>query len=288
MRFDLMAGTAAAPLAPFTRSPVVLVFDSGLGGLTVLAEVRRARPDAKLVYAADDAAFPYGALPEDVVLSRVLAVMERLIALHAPDLVVIACNTMTTLVLPALRGRFAVPFVGTVPAIKPAATATRSGLVSVLATPGTVRREYTRDLIETYAGACAVTLVGATGLAALAEAELSGLPVADEDVLAEIAPCFVETPAGRTDVVVLGCTHYPLLLARYARIAPWPVTWIDPAPAVARRMVQLLGQPSRDEIPGPILATFTSGARLTPVLRAALGERGIADVALEAMPLVLQ
>ncbi len=163
MRFDLMAGTAAAPLAPFTRAPVVLVFDSGLGGLTVLAEVRRARPDARLVYAADDAAFPYGALPEDVVLSRVLAVMERLIALHAPDLVVIACNTMTTLVLPALRGRFAVPFVGTVPAIKPAATATRSGLVSVLATPGTVRREYTRDLIETYAGTCAVTLVGATG-----------------------------------------------------------------------------------------------------------------------------
>ncbi|TGD99766.1 glutamate racemase [Methylobacterium nonmethylotrophicum] len=288
MRFDLMAGTAAAPLAPIARTPVVLVFDSGLGGLTVLAEVRRARPDARVVYAADDAAFPYGGLPEAVVLSRVLAVMERLMALHAPDLVVIACNTMTTLVLPALRARFAVPFVGTVPAIKPAAAATRSGLVSVLATPGTVRRDYTRDLIDTYAGGCAVTLVGATGLASLAEADLSGLPVPDAAILAEIAPCFVETPAGRTDVVVLACTHYPLLLARYARIAPWPVTWIDPAPAVARRMVHLLGGPLHDEPAGPVAATFTSGARLTPALRTALGERGIAEVAVEAMPLVLQ
>ncbi|KMO30887.1 glutamate racemase [Methylobacterium aquaticum] len=289
MRFDLMAGTAAAPLAPITRAPVVLVFDSGLGGLTVLAEVRRARPDARVVYAADDAAFPYGGLAEPVVLSRVLTVMERLIALHAPDLVVIACNTMTTLVLPALRSRFSVPFVGTVPAIKPAAAATRSGLVSVLATPGTARRDYTRELIETYASGCAVTLVGATGLASLAEAELSGLPVSSGEVLAEIAPCFVEMPAGRTDVVVLGCTHYPLLLAHYEAIAPWPVTWIDPAPAVARRMVQLLGNPVHDdEPPGPVQATFTSGARLTPALRMALADRGIADLAVEAMPLILQ
>ncbi len=103
-------------------------------------------------------------------MARVLAVMERLITVHAPDLVVVACNTASTLVLPALRQRFDIPFVGTVPPIKPAAAATRSGLVSVLATPGTVRRDYTRELIDTYAAGCRVTLVGATGLAALAEA----------------------------------------------------------------------------------------------------------------------
>jgi glutamate racemase len=292
MRFDLMAGTAAAPLAPITRAPVVLVFDSGLGGLTVLAEVRRARPDARVVYAADDAAFPYGGLAEPVLVERVLAVMERLIAAHAPDLVVVACNTASTLVLPALRRRFDLPFVGTVPPIKPAAAATRSGLVSVLATPGTVRRDYTRELIDTYAAGCSVTLVGATGLAALAEAALSGAAVSDADLWAEIGPCFVETPAGRTDVVVLACTHYPLLLARYERIAPWPVTWIDPAPAIARRMTQLIGgpvrQPGGDDLPGPVLAAFTAGDRLTAPLRAALGDRGIAEVAVEAMPLVLQ
>lgn len=291
MRFDLMAGTAAAPLAPITRAPVVLVFDSGLGGLTVLAEVRRARPDARVVYAADDAAFPYGGLAEPVLVARVLAVMERLIALHAPDLVVVACNTASTLVLPALRQRFDIPFVGTVPPIKPAAAATRSGFVSVLATPGTVRRDYTRELIDTYAAGCRVTLVGATGLAALAEAALSGLPVSDADLWAEIGPCFVEGEAGRTDVVVLACTHYPLLLARYQALAPWPVTWIDPAPAIARRMTQLIGGPARglgEDIPGPVLASFTSGDRLTPALCAALGARGIAEVAREAMPLVLQ
>jgi glutamate racemase len=291
MRFDLMAGTAAAPLAPITRAPVVLVFDSGLGGLTVLAEVRRARPDARVVYAADDAAFPYGGLAEPVLVARVLAVMERLIALHAPDLVVVACNTASTLVLPALRQRFDIPFVGTVPPIKPAAAATRSGSVSVLATPGTVRRDYTRELIATYAAGCRVTLVGATGLAALAEAALSGLPVSDADLWTEIGPCFVEGGAGRTDVVVLACTHYPLLLSRYQAIAPWPVTWIDPAPAIARRMTQLIGGPAHglgDDIPGPVLASFTSGDRLTPALRAALGDRGIAEVALQAMPLVLQ
>ncbi|TNC10251.1 glutamate racemase [Methylobacterium terricola] len=291
MRFDLMAGTAAAPLAPITRTPVVLVFDSGLGGLTVLAEVRRARPDARVVYAADDAAFPYGGLAEPVLVERVLAVMQRLIALHAPDLVVVACNTASTLVLPALRRRFDIPFVGTVPPIKPAAAATRSGLVSVLATPGTVRRDYTRDLVETYAAGCAVTLVGATGLASLTEAALSGLPVSDADLWAEIGPCFVEGAAGRTDVVVLACTHYPLLLARYQAIAPWPVTWIDPAPAIARRMTQLIGGPVRstgDDVPGPVLAAFTSGDRLTPALRTALADRGIAEVAFEAMPLVLQ
>ncbi|MGX7703461.1 glutamate racemase [Methylobacterium sp. Gmos1] len=296
MRFDLMAGTAAAPLAPITRAPVVLVFDSGLGGLTVLAEVRRARPDARVVYAADDAAFPYGGLAEPVLVARVVAVMERLIAAHAPDLVVVACNTASTLVLPALRQRFDIPFVGTVPPIKPAAAATRSGHISVLATPGTVRRDYTRELIATYAAGCRVTLVGATGLAALAEAALSGLPVSDADLWTEIGPCFVEGEAGRTDVVVLACTHYPLLLARYQAIAPWPVTWIDPAPAIARRMTQLIGGPARgpghslssDDVPGPVLASFTSGDRLTPALRAALGDRGIAEVALQAMPLVLQ
>ncbi|KMO37847.1 glutamate racemase [Methylobacterium tarhaniae] len=291
MRFDLMAGTAAAPLAPITRAPVVLVFDSGLGGLTVLAEVRRARPDARVVYAADDAAFPYGGLAEPVLVERVLTVMERLIASHAPDLVVVACNTASTLVLPALRRRFEVPFVGTVPPIKPAAAATRSGLVSVLATPGTVRRDYTRDLIDTYAAGCSVTLVGATGLAALTEAALSGLPVSDADLWAEIGPCFVESEAGRTDVVVLACTHYPLLLARYQAVAPWPVTWIDPAPAIARRMTQLIGGPVRglgNDGPGPVLAAFTSGDRLTPALRTALCDRGIAEVAVEAMPLVLQ
>ncbi|MEH3146088.1 MAG: glutamate racemase [Methylobacterium frigidaeris] len=291
MRFDLMAGTLSAMPGPVMRVPVVLVFDSGLGGLTVYAEVRRARPDARVIYAADDAAFPYGDLSEEALVARVVAVMERLVAAHAPDVVVIACNTATTLVLPALRARFAIPFVGTVPAIKPAAAATRTGRISVLATPGTVRRDYTRELIAAYAGSCTVTLVGATRLAGLAEADLAGAPVSDDDLWGEIAPCFVGEGRDRTDVVVLGCTHYPLLLRRFERLAPWRVTWIDPAPAVARRTAQILGpspQPrGSDEAPAAE-AVFTADRTIGPALRDALSDRGLARVAAGLMPLPRQ
>ncbi|MDP4024578.1 glutamate racemase [Methylobacterium sp. NEAU 140] len=291
MRIDLMAGaTLSAAALRAAPEPTILVFDSGMGGLTVLDAVRRARPDARYVYAADDAAFPYGRLTEATLVARVLAVMDRLVATHRPDLVVIACNTASTLVLPALRQRFTTPFVGVVPPIKPAAEATRSRLVTLLATPGTVARSYTRDLIATYAGACAVTLVGSQRLAGFAEAEMAGAPVDDTALAAEIAPCFVTAEDGRrTDVVCLACTHYPLLLPRFEALAPWPVTWIDPAPAIARRVVQLLG-PAPREAPrdGSVRAAFTAGTGLTAPLRDGLAARGIGEVAVEAMPLPLQ
>src|SRR5215207_10347754 len=211
MHVDLLAGTVYPPAMMLRRPPTILVFDSGLGGLTVFAEVVRARPDARFIYAADDAGFPYGRLSEETLVARVLAVMERLIVRHAPDLVVVACNTASTLVLGPLRQRFGIPFVGTVPAIKPAAQASRSKRITVLATPGTVARDYTRDLVETYASDCRVTLVGSRCLAGFAEAELGGSPVPDGAIAAELAPCFVEDDGGRTDVIALACTHYPLL-----------------------------------------------------------------------------
>jgi glutamate racemase len=213
--------------------------------------------------------------------------MERLVERPAPDLVVIACNTASTLVLPPLRQRFSIPFVGTVPAVKPAAELSRSRRIAVLATPGTVARDYTRDLVASYAKGCAVTLVGSWRLAALAEAELTGAPGADADIGAEIAPCFVAGEGGRTDVVVLACTHYPLLLPRFERLAPWPVTWIDPAPAIARRVLQLLGAPANTGLEGEGDATafFTSGAAVTEPLRRALACRGLQLLSIEAMPL---
>ena len=291
MRIDLMAGASLSAAAlRGAAEPTILVFDSGLGGLTVLDAVRRARPDARYVYVGDDAAFPYGRLGEAALVARVLAVMERLVATHRPDLVVIACNTASTLVLPALRQRFTTPFVGVVPPIKPAAEATRSGLVSLLATPGTVARSYTRDLIATYAGTCTVSLVGAQNLAAYAEAELAGTPVDEAALAAEIAPCFVTAADGRrTDVICLACTHYPLLLTRLEAVAPWPVTWIDPAPAIARRVIQLIGSaPRAADRPGAALGAFTSGSCLTAPLRTALAAHGIGEVTVEAIPLPLQ
>ncbi len=286
MQYDLMAGAMVAPVVVPKRAPTILVFDSGLGGLTVHAEIVKQRPDARFVYAADDAGFPYGRLSETALVNRVVAVMERLIALHAPDLVVIACNTASTLVLPHLRRRFAVPFVGTVPAIKPAAMLTKSRRISVLATPGTVARDYTRDLIASYAAGCDVELIGSTQLASLAEAELRGAPVADEAITAELSPCFIDRDGRKTDVVVLACTHYPLLAARFRALAPWPVQWIDPAPAIARRVVQLIGGPGTEPlVDAEAIAVFTGGMVLEAALMAALAARGLPKVQFEAMSL---
>jgi glutamate racemase len=257
-------------------SPTILVFDSGLGGLTVFREIVRARPDACFVYAADDALFPYGRIPEAQLIDRALAVMDELISAHRPDLVVVACNTASTLVLPVLRQRFAVPFVGTVPAIKPACAASLTRCVTVLGTEATVRREYTQALIRQYGGDCQVTLVGSARLAACAEAELAGNPASDAAMRAEIAPCFAEEGGKRTDTVVLACTHYPLLTPRFAALAPWPVRWIDPAPAIARRVVALLGVGHGNGPAAAARAVFTSGRAPSPALAAALAAFGLA------------
>src|SRR6267142_5032436 len=226
--------------------PTILLFDSGLGGLTVLREIVHARPDAHYVYVADDAFFPYGHHSEEQIIARVVPLVGDLIARRAPDLVVIACNTASTLVMSHLRSAYTVPFVGTVPAIKPACASSKTKRVSVLGTKGTVKREYTKRLIRDFAQGCEVTLVGSAELASLAESALSGNDVRDEDIAAELAPCFVGNGAGdphRTDTVVLACTHYPLLMDRLVRLAPWPVDWIDPAPAIGRRVADLLKAP---------------------------------------------
>ena len=223
------------------RRPHVLVYDSGLGGLSVARALRRlGEGKVRLSYLADTGGFPYGDWAEADLRRRILALMRRAIETVRPDVVVIACNTATVTALAHLRAAFDVPFVGTVPAIKPAAHATRSGIIGVLATPSTVRREYTEMLIHTYAFHHRVVLHGAVGLARLAERRLAGEPVAAEAIAAEIAPAFVRERDGRrTDVLVLGCTHYPLIRAEIEAAAPWPVTVIDPSEAIARRALEV-------------------------------------------------
>ena len=252
------------------RPPKILVFDSGLGGLTVLRALMRRRPEADFVYAADDLGFPYGPKAEAQVVSLVMRAMEKLVGDFSPDCVVVACNTASTLVLPHLRTRWPdIPFVGTVPAIKPAAKQSKSRMISVLATPGTVSRDYTRDLIAKFAGPSDVTLVGSHDLAALAEAFMQGESIADEAVAAEIAPCFVEKKGRRTDEVVLACTHYPLLVDYFTRLAPWPVDWIDPAPAIARQADHVLAAQfpaAKPQEGGLAQFVLTSGALPAPRL----------------------
>ena len=222
--------SASVPSRSPAQPPRVLVFDSGIGGLTVAREIRAARPDVEMVYVADDAGFPYGDWEEEALIARDVELAGRLIAEHRPDLFVIACHTASTLVLPSLRHAYPVVFVGTVPAIKPAASTTHSKMISVLATPGTVKRDYTRALIDTYASHVEVTLVGSTRLARIAEDHLSGRPVDEAEIAREIRPCFRRHGGRRTDRIVLACTHYPFLIDHFRRLAPWEVEWIDPAP----------------------------------------------------------
>jgi glutamate racemase len=268
---------------------VILVFDSGLGGLTVFAGVARLRPGADYVYVADDAVFPYGRLEPDFLIARVHKVLEAMIAQARPDIVVIACNTASTLVLPDLRAAWpGIPFVGTVPAVKPAALQSRSHMISVLATPGTVARDYTRDLIRDYAAHCEVALVGSQRLAPIAEAFMHGEAVDEAEIAREIAPCFVEAQGRRTDHVVLACTHYPLLLAHFERLAPWPVDFVDPAPAIARRVDHVLRERgfhacAQEVEPRMGAAIFTSGRDAPAPLAALLRERGLA---LRAAPVI--
>lgn len=270
--------------------PRILTFDSGLGGLTVFREIAKLIPEADHVYAADDAGFPYGDWTADDLVWRVVAVMRRLIGDFDPQIVCIACNTASTLVLPHLRAAFAdVPFVGTVPAIKPAAGRSRSRMISVLATPGTVARDYTRELVQSFAAHCRVELVGSRNLARIAEDFMRGRPVSDAAIATEIAPCFVDDGARRTDEIVLACTHYPLLAAHFERLAPWPVEWIDPAPAIARRVEYVLrekafGHTDERASDPRWRAVFTSGAAPDAELARALEGFGLRAAEFVAMP----
>ncbi len=247
-------------------NPRILLFDSGMGGLTVARAVAAQLPEAHLTYAADNAAFPYGAWKEEALTKRIVEAVGRLIERSDPHIVVIACNTASTIALAALRESYKIPFVGTVPAIKPAAAQTKSGIIGVLATPGTVSREYTHALIHTYAFHCKVFLHGAGRMAEIAENKLKGHAVDLQELRSEIEPAFRMRDGKRTDVVVLGCTHYPLLMDELKQVEPWPVTYIDPAPAIARRVADVLDETPRheaaNEVPphGTVILTSARGS----------------------------
>lgn len=256
---------------PMNRS--ILLFDSGIGGLSVLKEMRIILPDFRYIYVADDAAFPYGAWEEEPLVARMISLFGELLDSYRPGLVVIGCNTASTIGIAPLRAAYPdTAFVGTVPAIKPAAERTRSGLVSVLATPGTVKRQYTRDLISQFAQKCHVRLVGSENLARLAEDYMQHGYVDEAAVAREVEPCFVEHDGVRTDIVVLACTHYPFLVNRMRKVAPWPVDWIDTSEAIARRALSLAetmhfaSLSSAEDI-----AIFTSGTRDSKIMRLVSG-----------------
>ncbi len=217
----------------------MILLDSGLGGISVVRALRRAAPDRAFIYVADTAGFPYGARSAADISARGHGIVTSLIRQHPNCPIVVACNTLSTLALASLRGAFSVPFVGTVPAIKTAAERSITRRFTLLATPNTASSDYSRDLIHAFASDCVVDGYGAPNLAAMAEAIMRGETVDDEPLRAELAPAFFDDARGKTDSIVLGCTHYPLISETLVRLAPWPVTWIDSSEAIAKRALSL-------------------------------------------------
>jgi glutamate racemase len=254
----------------------LLFFDSGVGGLSVLGPTRKLLPTAPVVYAADSAGYPYGTRSEAEIASRVPALLGRLVERFRPRLVVIACNTACTIALDQVRAALDLPVVGTVPAIKPAAEMTQTGVIGVLGTEATIRQPYVHDLTQRFASNCTVRRYGSPELVTLAEAKLAGEPVTVEEVHRAALPLFEQDRGGDIDTVVLACTHFPLLGEELDQAFPRR-TWVDGGEGIARRIAYLTReQPWPAEYPGGI-AVFT-GEEPRHTLLGTLAEYGLDDV----------
>jgi glutamate racemase len=218
--------------------PSVLVLDSGVGGLSITGEIRTRCPSLHIDYIADLAAFPYGTKPEDHIVERITKLIEHAVGVLAPSIIVIACNTASTVALTAVRQIVAVPVVGVVPAIKPAAQLSETGVIGVLATEGTINRTYTHNLIQEFAHNRIVVLHGSARLVELAEQKLRHGSVDMQSVRQELLPLIEKAPG--MDTVVLACTHFPLLKEEFMRTFPKIKFWVDSGSAIASRVESLL------------------------------------------------
>lgn len=254
----------------------ILVFDSGLGGLSIVSELTLASLDIDIYYLADTAYFPYGEKSDGALIERVPDIIDKAVYETAADLVIIACNTASTLALEAVRVRVKVPVIGVVPAIKPAAALTKSGVIGLLATPNTVTRPYTNKLIADFAGGVTVLRHGAIGLAGTAEAMLCGQVLDHNIVAASVTGLFGQMRGCEIDVVVLACTHYPHVKDQLAKFAPVPVVWIDSGAAIARRVRTVLGLSGA--APPTLCVAFTTGGDHSATA-SGLANWGFGDVA---------
>lgn len=218
----------------------VLVFDSGVGGLSVLDAIAKSNYALELDYAADNAWLPYGLKSDAELGARVPALLSSLVKQWAPDLVVVACNTASTIALEPVRAALVVPVVGVVPPIKPAAAASKTGVIALLATPATVRRTYTNDLIAQFAADKRVVRFGSAALVEAAEQKLRGAKPDQGAIREAIEGMFGAPGGGEIDVVALACTHFPLLAEELAATAPRQCLWLDSGDAIARRVGHLL------------------------------------------------
>jgi glutamate racemase len=236
----------------------LLIFDSGVGGLSVLRPIRELLPTAPIVYAADSAGYPYGTRRPAEIEARVPALLGRLVERFDPELIVIACNTASTIALDAVRAALDLPIVGTVPAIKPAAALSRTRVIGVLGTDATVRQPYVDRLSEEFASDCRVLRHGSAELVELAEAKLRGEDT-DPAAYARILNGLLAQPDGdEIDIVVLACTHFPLVWDELQAASPRPLVFVDGSGGIARRTAWLMRDHVWPGAPGEGLALFTS------------------------------
>ncbi len=239
----------------------VLVFDSGVGGLSVFDAITASRHALSLDYVADNAWLPYGLKSDADLRARLPALLASLVEQWSPEAIVIACNTASTIALDAARAVVNIPIVGVVPPIKPAAAATQTGVIGLLATPATVRRAYTDDLIAEFAGDKRVVRFGSAALVEAAERKLRGEMDTGEAVREAIDGLFGAPGGDAIDVVALACTHFPLLTRELAAAAPRPVQWLDSGAAIARRLAQVTGAAAGEARPRRAGFTDADAAR---------------------------
>jgi len=233
---------AQQPQSNITKRPRVLVFDSGVGGLSISREIIARTEAIELHYLSDNAAFPYGEKTTEELINRASRVLLSACEQLQPNIVVIACNTASTAILPSLRTQLAIPVVGVVPAIKSAAKVSKSQTIALLATPGTVNRNYTQQLINEHAANQQVIRLGSSQLVKHIEAHIHGQAI-DSEYLLNVVEQLTEQVGGENiDTVVLGCTHFPLISEYFKAIKPnWQ--WIDSGAAIAERVHTLLNLP---------------------------------------------
>lgn len=257
-------------------SDPILIFDSGVGGLSILPAITTLLPQAPIVYAADNAGHPYGPKSEAEIAARVPALLGRLTERYRPCLIVIACNTAATIALSHVRAALDLPIVGTVPAIKPAALASRSRVIGVLGTTATVRQPYVDQLVAQFASDCLVLRRGSARLVEIAEAKLRGIVPSPADVSQELAVLRAQPEASQIDQLVLACTHFPLLREEIGRALPG-ATLVDSADGIARRTAFLLSAKVWEGSPHH-RAVFTRDDSDLDALRPSLAAFGLAEI----------
>ncbi|MCX6118567.1 MAG: glutamate racemase [Proteobacteria bacterium] len=215
------------------------VFDSGVGGLSVFRQLKSSLPEVSWSYCSDSKNFPYGTKADAQVVECCVAACTEFVRVASLDGLVIACGTASTVALPKLRELLSIPVIGVVPAIKPAAAISNTRSIGLLATHGTVRRPYIEKLIQDFAADCEVQRIGSSALVQIAEDKIRGIKIRLADIENELAPFFVPKKENRIDVIVLGCTHFPLLIEEFDQIVPYKMIWVDSAEAIVRRIFAL-------------------------------------------------